>query len=80
MFNTFSRQIKSNFNGNIALVFAKGLLYRMSKMVSECMDYDSDHERMVYEINSDYFRLKSIQSVLPIIPMIDYHFCPIAHY
>jgi hypothetical protein len=25
----------------------------------ECMDYDSDRERMVLEMNSDYFRLIS---------------------
>jgi hypothetical protein len=33
------------------------LLYRMSKMVSECVDYDSDHKRMVFELHSNYFRL-----------------------
>jgi hypothetical protein len=54
------------------------LLYRMSKMVSECVDYDSDRERIVFEIHSDYFRFKSVESVLPIIPMIDYFLsdCP----
>ena len=25
--------------------------------MGECMDYDSDREKMVFEINSDYFRL-----------------------
>jgi hypothetical protein len=49
------------------------LLYTMSKMVRECVDYASNHKKMIFEINFDYFRLIS-RKCASIIPMIDYYF------
>jgi hypothetical protein len=33
------------------------LLYTKTKMVSECVEYVSDHKRIIFQIDFDYFRL-----------------------
>lgn len=57
MLNAFSRQIKSNFNANIAFVFAKGSLIKM-----ECSEVkEAWVKQIVLMIKSFFMTLVSVQ-------------------